>query len=112
MLKKINRLLKKKDFNEVFKKGRFFKDDFLVFRVLNNNLEYSRVGLVIGTKISKKAVLRNKIRRHLSECFRLKISSLKVGFDVVVLPNISILSKNYKEIQKNVDNLLIKSKLV
>lgn len=112
MLKKVNRLTKKKDFSLVFKKGYFFREQFISIKTLKNELPYSRVGIIVGTKISKRAVRRNKIKRLLREVFRLKINSIKPGFDIVVIPNIAVLEKKFKEIQQAVDRVLIKSKLV
>lgn len=112
MLKKINRLTKKKDFSLVFRKGCFFGEQYISIKTLKNGLPYSRVGIIVGTKISKRAVQRNKVKRLLREVFRLKIDSIKPGFDIVVLPSIAVLDKNFKDIQRTVDKLLIKSKLM
>ncbi len=112
MLKKINRLTKKKDFSLVFKEGYFFGEQFICLKTRKNGLPYSRVGIIVGTKISKKAVQRNKVKRLLREIFRLKINSIKPGFDIVIIPNITVINKKFKDIQQIVDTLLIKSRLV
>ncbi len=55
MLPKINRLQKEKEIEEVFKKGKGFKEDFLIFKTAKNSLKTSRFGFIISKKISKKA---------------------------------------------------------
>ncbi len=80
MLGKENRLRRKKDFEEIFKKGRSFKESFLVLKILKNNLKVSRFGFVVSQKVSKKAVVRNKIKRRLREIVGLNIKkNLQIG---------------------------------
>lgn len=92
MLAKINRLKKKKDFEKVFRKGKGIKEDFLYLKFVKNNLKISRFGFIVSKKISNKAVIRNKIRRRLSEIIRLKMLVAKKGIDVVVvaMPGLAI----------------------
>jgi ribonuclease P protein component len=82
MLKKPNRLLKKKDFDAVWQKGRSSYDSFLGVKALTNGLAANRFGIMVGLKVSKKAVDRNKLKRRLRELIR--AASLKDGFDVLI----------------------------
>ena len=65
MLPKTNRLTKKKDFENVFKKGKGIKGDFLILRFVGNKTKTCRFGIVVSKKISKKATVRNKIKRRI-----------------------------------------------
>lgn len=114
MLLKENRLTKKVDFSRIHQKGKFIKDEYLALRIAPNNLEVTRVGFLVGLKISKKAVIRNKIKRTLREIFRLKIKScnLKKGFDIIVLVRPEIIGKTYKEIESSIDRTLQKAGLL
>ncbi|MEK7100328.1 MAG: ribonuclease P protein component [Patescibacteria group bacterium] len=47
--------------------------------------EPSRFGFIISTKISKKAVIRNRIKRIMSEIVRINLDKLKNGYDVLFL---------------------------
>ena len=60
MLQKINRLKKKNDFEAVFKKGKSFKNSFLVLKTAPNKLEESRFGLVVSQKYQRKPLLEIK----------------------------------------------------
>lgn len=84
-LPKLHRIRKEKEFKNVFLKGKIFHGNFLNLKIINNNLNISRFGFVVGVKISKKAVLRNKIKRRLKECARLNLAELKRGFDVIIV---------------------------
>lgn len=50
----------------------------------NNDLDYPRLGLVIGKKSVKLAVERNRLKRQIRESFRLNQDNL-VGWDIVVV---------------------------
>ena len=111
MLPRVNRLKKKKDFERVFKRGKGFKEDFLFLKIISNNLKASRFGFVVGKKISKKAILRNKIKRILREQVRTKLPKIKTGFDGVLVVVNSLPAKDFKEIAEVVNKLFKKAKL-
>lgn len=112
MLPKKHRLTKAEDFKSVYKKGRFFSDSYLAIKVLRNNQEITRFGFLVGIKISKKAVLRNKIKRRLREIIRLKLDKIKKGFDVVILTRSEIGKKTYQEIDETLSRILKKANLI
>jgi len=112
MLAKENRLVKTKDFEDVFKRGKFFAEDFINLKVANNNLDISRFGFIVGLKVSKKAVRRNRVKRQIREIIRLRLDKIKKGFDVIIMAKPEIVGRSYKEIERVVDNILIKSKLI
>jgi ribonuclease P protein component len=84
MFKKENRLTKKKDFDAVWKNGRSSFDKILGVKILPNKLALNRFGIMVGLKVSKKAVERNKIKRRLREIIQAEALNLKNGFDVAV----------------------------
>ena len=110
MLAKKNRLTKDRDFDLVFKKGRTIDGKFVFFKLGKNDLQISRFGFIIGKKISKKAAVRNKIKRMLREIIKEKMEKIKPGFDIIVGVRPSIIEKDYQDIKKEVENLLGKSK--
>ncbi len=114
MLSRKYKLKKDNDFKKVFKQGKNYQQEFIKIKVLKNNLTISRFGFIVGLKISKKAIQRNEIKRRLEEIVRLKlpISSLKPGFDIVVMVGPEIIEKNYQEIEKTLINLFKKAKLL
>jgi len=112
MLPKTYRLQKKKDIEEVFKKGRSFKEDFLVLKTVKNNLEKSCFGFVVSLKVSKKAVVRNKIRRKLNELVRLNLKKIKPGSNnlLIVLPGLGV--KDFWKLKESLDKLFSKAGLL
>ena len=112
MLTKINRLKKEKDFEKIFKKGKSFKNSFLILRIVPNNLEESRFGFIVSQKVSKKAVLRNKVKRRLRDIIQKNITEIKKGKDValIVLPGLE--KKSFLETKEILETLLKKTSLV
>lgn len=112
MLSNINRLKKKKDFAKVLREGRGLKEDFLVLKIAKNNLSQTRFGFVTGIKISKKAVLRNKVKRRLRDLVRLKITQIKKGFDIVFIAQPGLENKDFWEIEEIINKLLNRAKIL
>ena len=107
-MKKENGIVKKEDFESVFKKGKFIGGVFVSLRAKKTNLGYVRLGILVGHKISKKAVVRNKIKRQLRAVVRGYILESKAGVDVVVMPRQEIVNKKFKEIKEELDKLFKK----
>jgi len=112
MLLKKYKLKKDNDFKRVFQNGRYKQKDFIKIKFLKNDLEISRFSFIVGLKISKKAVQRNKIKRRLEEIIRLNFKQIILGFDIIVFIDKEIIEKKYIEIEENLIYLLKKSKLI
>ncbi len=112
MLSRKYKLKKDNDFKKVFKNGIYQQKDFIKIKFLKNNLEINRFSFIVGLKISKKAVQRNKIKRRLEEIIRLNFKQIITGFDIIVFVDKEILEKEYIKIEENLVYLLKKSKLI
>ncbi|MFA7088274.1 MAG: ribonuclease P protein component [Patescibacteria group bacterium] len=100
MLKKINRINKDKEFDRVFKTGQSFYGRILSIKAANNDQDINRFGILINTKVSKKAVVRNKLRRQIRGLIRQELDKLKTGYDLVIIVFPLILDKEYLEIEQ------------
>ena len=103
MLKKTNRITRDKEFDRAFKTGQSFYTKILGFKAVDNGLEADRLGVLVSTKVSKKAVIRNKIKRQIREIVQSKLSSLKPGKDLVIIVFPQILDKEFKDLDAAVD---------
>ena len=115
MLPKINRIKKKKDFEAIFKKGVGFKNDTLILRVLKNDLGRERFGFIVSQKVSKKAVVRNKVRRRLVEIIKSELTNFQQNksiLDLVFISLSGIEKKEFAETKESVKNILRKAKLL
>lgn len=102
MFKEENRLTKKKDFDAVWQKGRSSFDKILGVKILPNKLKINRFGIMIGLKVSKKAVLRNKIKRQLRESIKALAENLKIGFDIVITVLPAARDKKFSELEESI----------
>ncbi len=82
---KKQRLLKKKEFDEVFSIKNSASDQNVIIYIKFNTLQYNRLGIVIGKKVGN-AVKRNRFKRIVREGFRIIDFMLDCTFDMVVLP--------------------------
>ncbi|KKP46517.1 MAG: Ribonuclease P protein component [Candidatus Woesebacteria bacterium GW2011_GWA1_33_30] len=69
----------------------------------------SRFGFIISTRISKKAVTRNKIKRIISDYLRLNLGKIKTGLDIVFLIKPLIVKLNREQIEKEINEIITKN---
>ena len=82
---KQERIRKKRDFQVLLSRGKYFQAEGVRFRYLPNGLPWSRLGLAVSRKCGK-ACKRNKIRRLLREGYRLTKGSFPYSVDVLAAP--------------------------
>ena len=113
MLAKPNRLIKKKDFDSVFKNGRKYSLSGvkIYLKINNNNLEQSRFGFIVSKKISRKAVVRNRIKRRLREIVRANLADIKKGVDVVIVVLPGFEKNDFQTTKEAVNNLFQRAKI-
>ena len=102
MLKKTNRITKDKEFDRAFKTGQSFYTKVFGIKAAGNNLEAIRLGVLVSTKVSKKAVIRNKVKRQIREIIQKELPALKEGKDLVVIVFSQILDKKFEEIKEEI----------
>ena len=112
MLAKKHKLTKQKDFDNTFKNGKASFDSILGIKVINNDLPESRFGIMVSTKISKKAVDRNKIKRQIRSVIEKELDNIKQGKDIIIITLPAILNKTFQEIEKSIKNNLTKLKII
>ena len=110
MLEQKNRIKKKKEIEETFKKGQSFKQDFLILKTLKNDLGFSRFCFIVPKKVSKKAVDRNKIKRRMRQAVRL-IADFKNSRDNLIIALSDTKGKTFQEIEQVLRKLFKKAKI-
>ncbi len=82
---KAEHLTRKKEFERVFNEGKVLKNDTIVFYVTPNDIQYSRLGLVVSKKVGNSP-RRNRAKRLLREAYRLNKHLLKTHVDIIAIP--------------------------
>lgn len=84
MLPYNSRLVRRKDVEKVYKLGRYSSAGNIGLKFLENNLNETRIGVVVGLKFSKRAVVRNTIKRKIREILRKNLDKINKGVDAVI----------------------------
>ncbi|MCK5044233.1 ribonuclease P protein component [Candidatus Parcubacteria bacterium] len=112
MLPKENRLRSKKDFDRVFREGRGLKEDFLYLKFAKNNSNFSRFGFIVSQKVSKRAVVRNRLKRALRALIRTRMPRVKKGVDIVLIAISGLENKDFWELENIVDKIFERTKIL
>ncbi len=100
---KSRRLLKKQEYDEVFKcAARLSTPEFIVL-FCENTFKHARLGIVLSKKVIYKAHDRNRIKRILRESFRL--NSHLPAVDIVVLARPAVNKAMPHQIRANLGKL-------
>lgn len=78
------RLLKPGDFKAAFERGNKLNERWLSALVAANDQGQPRLGLAVPKKVARRAVDRNRIKRHIRESFRERQAQLP-AVDIVIL---------------------------
>jgi ribonuclease P protein component len=111
MLKKDQRITKKKEFDLVFKQGKSSYSPILGVKSLFNSLTLNRYGLIISNKVSKRANVRNNLRRKLRAQLYLLDSNIKPNSDILIIATIKAKDLTSAEIAIELKQLLKRSRL-
>jgi len=84
MLPRKHRLTADKDVTRVLRKGRAVFTNLLIIKALVNDLGVVRTAVVVSTKVHKRAVKRNLIKRRVREVLQKLIPMIAIGVDIVV----------------------------
>jgi ribonuclease P protein component len=109
MLPKTHRLRQEKDIKALFARGKSVFDIVLGLKFRKNNLPVSRFAVAVGVKISKKAVVRNRLRRRLRAILEKHFVDFRPGFDVIILVKEGATKRTFVELEKTLLSLLDKS---
>jgi len=108
-----NRLRRREDFAKVYANGDRYRGKYLNLKILvDNNSEFTKIGIVVSKKVSKLAVSRNRFKRQLRAIFRQLLSQLKCGLQIVVTVVASENKPSYQQLWDDLKNLLARAKVL
>lgn len=108
MLKKINRIFSRKEFDEVKSHGLLCRGNLISGLVLKKIEGEKRFGVIVSKKISKKAVDRNKIRRLVYLAVQDHIEKFDDGIRIIFLVRPDIVDKKYEKVSAEMSSLVQK----
>jgi len=107
MLEKEKRVKKKKDFENIFKNSKSLRCPLFILKANKNDFGKNRFGFVVSLKVSKKATIRNKIRRRLKAIIKSLEKNVKPGTDMVFIVLPASEKKEFTEIKEAVKKTLL-----
>ncbi|MFC1787602.1 ribonuclease P protein component [Patescibacteria group bacterium] len=111
MLQKEHRLRHDKDIKALFQKAKSVFDVYCGLKYKKNNLNVSRFAVVVGVKVSKKAVTRNRLRRQIISTIYKHLDEIKPGYDVIILVRKEAVGKKTEELAEHILSALKKAGL-
>ncbi len=124
MLQQENRLTKKRDIEITFEEGRFVGGNLVNLKVWKVDAKkYPKRGytggelqfaFVVGVKIDKRAVVRNRLKRQMREVVRLllKENKIQTGFFVMIMAKKEMIGVEYAKIDQDITAALRRNHLM
>ena len=111
MLPLQHRLRHDRDIKTLFAAGKSVFDACCGLKFRKNGQPESRFAVVVGSKVSKNAVARNRIRRRYREIVQKHLASLAPGYDVMLLVRPEALGKKAGELEARLLKVLKRTPL-
>ncbi len=83
------RLLKKSDYDEVFRDAKKISNPHFIFLYCNNTIGHARLGLALSKKNIAKAHNRSRLKRLIRETFRVAHDLSAIDIVVLAKPGVS-----------------------
>lgn len=102
----MERLRKQKDIERVLREGRRSFSSLLTCYInLQTVAGVSRAAVIVGARVSKRAVVRNRIRRRVREAIRAELQEGGLpgrGVDIIVLPRVGALEAPFAALRHQI----------
>ena len=121
VLPKTHRLKRREDFNAVYQNGRRFRSSHFTLLVLVNSPNRdvasskplpSRFGISISQKVSKRAVVRNRIKRQIRAILREFLPYLQAERRLVISVRPNAVGCEYQEFLRELRKLLMQAEVL
>ncbi|MBW8383053.1 MAG: ribonuclease P protein component [Youngiibacter sp.] len=113
---KHEKIRKNTEFRNVYRRGKSLSNYLLVLyymknrRNINDGVKHNRVGISVSKKVGK-SVVRSRVKRLISEAYRLNKPKFTEGHDFVFVARTSSSGKSYKDVEKAMLGLFKKAGL-
>lgn len=112
MFPKTKRIKNKKDFERVFKTGRALKHPFFLLKFLKNDLTYCRAAISMPVAVSKKAVIRNRVKRIFWIALEKVFFRCRPRVDIIIITSPAAVEKSLNQITDSLEDIFIKANIV
>lgn len=109
MLNSLNRLRKNKEFNYIYKKGKYINSSNFSIHYVDTYLKFPKIGISVAKKIGN-SVMRSRAKRVMSEVVRLNLDNMIVKNFCIVLKE-GFVDRSYQQINEEFISALKRAKL-
>ena len=100
-----------RDFKRLYSRGKSIAAGYLVLYYQKNKLEKNVLGITVTKKLGK-AVVRNRVRRLIRECYRLREDEMQIGYNMVLVARNRAADADFEKIGRDLSYLLKKSGMI
>lgn len=127
-LPRVHRLKRRSDFSAVYKSGLRRSTAHFTLRALHPYKKspkatqspspseaeptLTQIGISISQKVSKRAVIRNRIRRRIQAAFRELLPHLSRGWRIVIVVQPAAIECDYEDILQELKQLLVSAEVM
>lgn len=118
-LPSIHRLKHWREFRAVYQQGNRHHGSYLILRALSisqtkmqSHDSPTRIGISISTKVSKKAVIRNLIKRRIRAALRELLPKINHNWHIVIVVKTQAIECKYGDFLRELEQLLMESKII
>jgi ribonuclease P protein component len=104
--KKNEKLRRRSEFSALFRSGKRIHSEYLTVILCTNTSGMRRLGLVVGKKVGKAAVRRNRMKRLLREFFRLNKHRLPDSQDILIIARKDFSFMKYRDLCSHLEKVL------
>ena len=109
MLARAYRLRLGRDIDRVLRQGRYGASGAIWCKALAGKSADSRLAIVVSKKVSKKAVVRNRLRRRIAAHLATSWQTVRPGYDIVISARIDVSEIAQTELTRDIDQALAKA---
>ena len=110
MLKSINRLKKRKEFNYVYKKGEIAHSNLFTMHFVKTYKRYTQIGISVSKQVGN-SVVRSRVKRIISEACRINIDKFAVK-NYIITAKECIKDKSSIDVEQELIRVLKKHNLI
>ena len=88
------------------------KSQTFLLKISQNSLPFSRFGFVIGKKIDKRSVVRNRTKRVIRSCIEELLEKIKEGYDMLFILQKNAVDKKRHEFASEIEKVLSEKQLI